>query len=156
MRTQRDKVPKRRSLIVNVGDLPNEPCLRGKHHQNIQSSTLQNRCAEEYRRRRGRDHIVSVLVEFLEGCFDVRRGIQSVSTEPRMARQAFLEIEEKAVISLTLGRFWWQHPFRQPEPQHQWSRQEYAVGEDEAPHHSVAENDIDRSGRLDDLHRLVE
>jgi hypothetical protein len=33
-----------------------------------------------------------------------------------MAGQPFLEIDKKSVISSTLGRFWRQHPFRQPEP----------------------------------------
>jgi len=59
--------------------------LGGKYHQNIQSTTLQNRRAQEYRRRRGRDYIVGVLIKFLKGCFDIRRGTQNVSTEARMA-----------------------------------------------------------------------
>jgi hypothetical protein len=73
-----------------------------------------------------------------------------------MAGQPFLEIEKKSVVGLTLSCFWRPHPFRQPEPEHKRSREQYAVRENETPKHSVAEDDIDRSRRLDDLHRLVE
>jgi hypothetical protein len=72
-----------------------------------------------------------------------------------MAGQPFLEVE-KAVITLTFGCFWRQHPSGQSEPKHEWSRDQYAVGENESPQHSFAKPDVDRPRRLDDLHGLVE
>jgi hypothetical protein len=73
-----------------------------------------------------------------------------------MARQPLPEIEKKAVVSITFAGFRWPHPFRQPEPKDKRSRQQCAVSENQTPHHCVAESRIDRSRRLDDLHRLVE
>jgi hypothetical protein len=43
--------------------------------------------------------LVSVLIERLKCRFDVRRGIQSESTEARMAGQPFFEIDKKSVSS---------------------------------------------------------